>query len=585
MTSIRILPEIISNKIAAGEVVERPASVVKELIENALDAQSSRVHIEIQNGGRSLIRVSDNGRGMSRDDALLSIERYATSKIHDDTDLFAIRTLGFRGEALPSIAAVSRFSLVTRPENADAGCEIIVAGGRLQRVSDTGAPVGTMITVKQLFYNTPARRKFLKTTATEMSHIADTVASFALGRPEVQLRLSHNQKTIRNWTPTARPEDRIEAVLGPDIKKNLFSLQHQSDALALSGWIAAPRLARSTSRNIHLFVNGRRVKDRIIQHALCEGYQQRLMKGQFPLAVLFLQVPFEQVDVNVHPTKHEVRFVRPEEIHQIIRAVVSKTLREGDRPDWASPRFPDSRKPVSGAVRESAFRFGKGIPAANRMPNFETRSPAGPLSPDQTEIWRRQPFSDLKAIGQFHGTYLLLESVDELIVIDQHAAHERIVFEQLKKALRSSEKTSQKLLLPETLDLGFREAEILNRLIPGLAAVGLEIEPFGGNTFVVQAVPAALARREIGPLVIEMVEQVTATGFGSKIDSALEQCLVVMACHGTVRANQELTDREISCLLRQLDECQNPSHCPHGRPTWIRWPLNLIEKRFQRIPG
>jgi DNA mismatch repair protein MutL len=285
MTSkIKILPEILSNKIAAGEVVERPSSVVKELVENALDANSTRIIVEVEKGGRSLIRVSDNGEGMGHDDALLAIERYATSKIYKDQDLFSIKTLGFRGEALPSIASVSRFSLMTRDKKAEAGTEIIVEGGKIKNVSDVGAPTGTMITVKQLFFNTPARRKFLKTINTEMGHIADTMANIALGWPHVQFKLLHNAKTVKSWSLASDHVDRIADVLGKGVKDDLHRIQFGESNLSVAGWISDPRVTRSTSRGIYLYVNGRFVRDRTIQHALLSGYTSRLMKGRFPVA-------------------------------------------------------------------------------------------------------------------------------------------------------------------------------------------------------------------------------------------------------------------------------------------------------------
>jgi DNA mismatch repair protein MutL len=293
--------------------------VVKELVENALDAGSTRVVVEVEKGGRSLIRVSDNGAGMGHDDALLSLERYATSKIFKDQDLFSINTLGFRGEALPSIAAVSRFNLTTRAESAASGTEIVVEGGQIKNVSEIGAPVGTMITVRQLFFNTPARRKFLKTIGTEMGHIADMVARIALGNPAVQFRLTHNDKNVKNWPAAAEKFDRAVDVLGNDLKNSFHPIEFQNDAVAVSGWISSPRVTRRTSRAIYIYVNGRFVRDRIIQHALFEGYSQRLVKGQFPVAAVFINVPYDAVDVNVHPTKNEVRFARQREVHEAVR--------------------------------------------------------------------------------------------------------------------------------------------------------------------------------------------------------------------------------------------------------------------------
>ncbi|MEA3435828.1 MAG: DNA mismatch repair endonuclease MutL, partial [Thermodesulfobacteriota bacterium] len=334
MSYIKILPEILSNKIAAGEVVERPASVVKELIENSLDAESKKIIIEVENGGRSIIRVSDNGVGMNHDDALLSIERYATSKIFTDRDLFSINTLGFRGEALPSIASVSKFSIVSRDESSDAGTEIYVEGGRIKKVEQIGVPVGSMITVKQLFYNTPARRKFLKTVNTEMGHIADTVAATALSRSDVHFTLYHNSKMVKNWLPTSDPVDRAADVLGKDIRDLLYPLNFKDGNISIYGRIASPRVTRSTFRGVYIYVNGRVVRDRVIRHALMEGYAQRLMKSCFPVAVLFINVPFDQVDVNVHPTKNEVRFVRQKEVHDLVKRAVLETLSRVDRPEW-----------------------------------------------------------------------------------------------------------------------------------------------------------------------------------------------------------------------------------------------------------
>ena len=334
MSNIRILPDILSNKIAAGEVVERPASVVKELAENALDAGATRILIDIEQGGRSLIRVADNGGGMNRDDALLAIERHATSKIASDEDLFDIRTLGFRGEALPSIAAVSRFSLVTRDAGSDAGTELTIEGGRLLNVAETGAPAGTLVEVRQLFFNTPARRKFLKTVATEMAHIADILAGLALAWPQVQFRLTHNERVVKNWPAAADPFERAVEVLGGGLRDDLHPLAFSREGLSVSGWVSSPRVRRTSSNGIFILVNRRWVRDRVAQHALFQGYSQRLVKGQFPLAVLFLAVPPDQVDVNVHPAKNEVRFARSNDVHELIRRAVAQTLYDVDRPGF-----------------------------------------------------------------------------------------------------------------------------------------------------------------------------------------------------------------------------------------------------------
>lgn len=632
---IKILPEILSNKIAAGEVVERPASVVKELVENALDAGSKRIRIDVEKGGRSLIRVSDNGTGMRRDDALLAIERYATSKIYKDQDLFAIQTLGFRGEALPSIASVSRFVLVTRDESSDIGTEIRIEGGKVQKVSDVGAPKGTMISVKQLFFNTPARRKFLKTINTEMSHIAEIVASTAIAHPSVRFTLTHNDKSVKDWPTAKDPADRIAEVLGKDTKNHLIAIESETEPLSISGWISSPQMTRRTSRGIYIYVNGRYVRDRTIQHALFAGYSRKLVKGQFPVAVLFINVPYDQVDVNVHPAKNEVRFAQQQQVHAAVQKAVAQALYEADRLQWQPAQFSQNTDPpTTGKVAETnsegfgtrRVKFGfENIDSAFKPSNYkkddvpteyfsltqttrvpqpatrisqpvtlsshhETRTPQperrtqfpAPRT-QQTSIWKKGRFRDLRIIGQFANTYIVCEAPDGLLIIDQHAAHERILFEQLCQQAQSGRRESQKLLVPEIIELSYRESDVLKKLIPDLEAMGLEIEPFGGNTFAVKAVPALLSQREVKPLIIEIVERIVDGGFAPGLQEALDQSREVIACHGAIRANQPLSNQQIKALLEQMDACENPSNCPHGRPTWLRWDLKSLEKLFKRI--
>jgi DNA mismatch repair protein MutL len=612
MTHIRILPEILSNKIAAGEVVERPASVVKELLENALDAGATRIIVDVEKGGRSLIRISDNGSGMSQDDALLSIERYATSKIYSQDDLFAIKTLGFRGEALPSIASVSRFALVTRDRESDSGTEIVIDGGKIKKVSEIGAPVGTMIAVKQIFFNTPARRKFLKSIPTEMGHIADIVSSMALGCPYVQMKLHHNGRVIKNWTRVSRPDERVTDVLGADVHKKLYRVQHEDNHLILNGWIGFPEVTRTTSRNVYIYINGRLVKDRVIQHALYEGYAGRIMKGQYPMAVLFLEVPHDTLDVNVHPTKNEVRFAHQKSVHDAVKWAVSTALKQGDALKWGSGDSSDAQSASAVSEEHAPFhramapgphhRIGIGksgsnspwVPEADRVPDLHAPPGTPPLkeppsvfqTPETTsvqqELWRQVRFVDLKIVGQFQDVYIICEAGQDLVMIDQHAAHERIMYEHLKKH-QGLQIESQGLLMPETIDFGYREAKVLEKMIPELAKLGFKIEHFGGETYVVQSVPALLKTSEVKPLVIEIVEKWIEDGSETITDRALDDTLKIMACHGAVRANQRLTDLEITTMLKQLDACEQPSNCPHGRPTWIKLSRRFIEKSFKRV--
>jgi DNA mismatch repair protein MutL len=629
MSKIRILPEIISNKIAAGEVVERPASVVKELVENALDADSTKVVIEVERGGRRLIRVSDDGGGMGRDDALLALERYATSKIASDTDLFSIRSLGFRGEALPSIAAVSRLTIVTREIGSDAGTEIRVSGGKIEQVADIGAPPGTMITVENLFFNTPARRKFMKSVTTEMGHVADTVAAIALGRPEVYFRLMHDGRVLKSWPAAADRLDRVADVLGAKLRGDLYPVARNAEFGAIDGWVSDPKQFRSTSRGVFVFVNGRHVRDRVIQHALFAGYRQRLVKGQYPVATLFITIPFDQVDVNVHPTKNEVRFAQQRSIHDLVQSAVAETLDRRDRPQWGRPEEPrpgflhkqprisenlDISYEAKGSRREAETADGDSHDLASvgrvrgqdaqvfrRLYHDKDETPengksdifpriAGEMVPaaadrrplEQAALWKKTEFGGLRVIGQLHNSYVLCESEGGLVLLDQHAAHERILYERLKRRSGRLKKEAQRLLVPETIELSFHEATVLERLVAAFDAFGLEIDPFGTNTFVVRSVPAMLAGRDIAPLVREIVETLAAEGFGDGPESFVDASLKLMACHAAIRARQALSDRQIRELLQELDGCENPAHCPHGRPTWLRWSIRELEKSFKR---
>ena len=608
MSSIHILPEILSNKIAAGEVVERPASVVKELVENAVDAGSRRIRIELERGGKSLIRVSDDGCGMHRDDALLSIERYATSKIADEKDLFSIRTLGFRGEALPSIASVSRFSLVTRRPEDEVGTRIEIEGGTIKKVVETGAPPGTLIRVRGLFFNTPARRKFLKTVATELSHITEGISAMALAHPQIGFRLLHDGKTLKHWPPVKDGGDRAADVLGADLRRGLLPVLAEDGEIAVSGWLGSPAVSRSTSRGVYAFVNGRWVKDRILQHALFTGYAGRLMKGRYPLAVLFVRIAFDRVDVNVHPTKHEVRFADASAVHGRVAGAVQRALSESDRPFWrpaaggqSSVREPKERfeQKVSGSRFQvpgsESYEKATGLEGANLR--GASKSEPGPWQPEkptvlpaeapaarprQEGLWQQGKFGQLRVVGQYANSYIVCEADRLLILVDQHAAHERILYERLCARSENELPAAQGLLMSETVTLSPREADALAQLIPRLAGEGFDIEPFGGESFVVRAVPALLTGGAVGPLLAEIAERAVADGAASDPAESLDAVRKILACHGAVRAHRSMTEKEMTALLAELDACGDPAHCPHGRPTWIEWPETQIEKQFKR---
>ncbi len=596
-----------SNKIAAGEVVERPASVVKELVENAIDAGSDRIVVEIEQGGRAVIRVSDNGCGMGHDDALLAVERYATSKIATESDLFGIKSLGFRGEALPSIAAVSRFTMISREEQSDIGTQIQVEGGRIKAVNPTGAPRGTQITVRQLFFNTPARRKFLKTISTEFGHIAETISCIALSRPTIQFRLSHNGKIIRDWHNVRNTSTRISDVLGEDLGTLLYPVSGTNDAVSLSGWVCDPMITRSNSGKIYTFVDGRFIRDRGLQHAVIEGYRGHLMKGRFPLTVLYLGIPEGDVDVNVHPTKHEVRFARHREIYDVVKTAVARAMVEKTQPTEKPQNSAYEHEPKEDfSVKEPMSRFSDMRPTEERIstpapPPLTPKNQNAEATPDKLPDYRPDRIPSPKpsqaslfngtflrsatVIGQFRNTYILCEKNDALLLIDQHAAHERIIYEQLCSRMDQNGTIQiQKLLIPETIELTYRESAAIEPMIPELMRAGLEIEFFGENTFLVKAVPEILAGKQIGALITEIAEVADEIGYRKGIGAAIDECIIRMACHGAIRSNQSLTMNQMNMIMEQLQACENSNACPHGRPTMITWEVGLLERRFKRTP-
>jgi DNA mismatch repair protein MutL len=489
--------------------------------------------------------------------------------------------MGFRGEALPSIASVSRFSLITRDKDSEFGTEILVEGGKIIKVAEAGAPLGTMITVKDLFFNMPARRKFLKTINTETGHIADIISSLALANPQVKFTLLNNGKTVFNWPVANNVIDRALDILGKELKNDLSPLKFDEDIIKVSGWAASDRHTKSTSAGIYIFVNKRFVKDKIVAHALFEGYSGRLMKGRFPVVVIFLELPFDHVDVNVHPTKNEVRFFDQKKVHDAVLNAVSHSLKN------ISNRL-SSYSAAHKTDYQNIF-IQDSVPILSRQPSpFSiAEQQAGGFKPinesavRQKNLWDKKFFDDLAIIGQLHNTYILCESEEGLVLIDQHAAHERIVYELIKK---SGDRTlpKQRLLIPEVVEFNFREAKIIEDLLPELENTGLEIEPFGNNTFAIKSVPSFLSDREIRPVLAEMVERIIELGFTDEFSKIIEECHKILACHSAVRARQELSEKHIKGLLCDLDNCENPNNCPHGRPTWISFTKKTLEKSFGR---
>jgi DNA mismatch repair protein MutL len=585
---IRILPEILSNQIAAGEVVQRPSSVVKELVENSIDAGATRITIEIEKGGKSMVRVSDDGAGLSRDQALLAIERYATSKIFDQKDLFAIATFGFRGEALPSIASVSRFCLVTRSRDADIAAKVEMAGGKLLHVSDAGAPAGTMVEVKQLFFNTPARRKFLKADTTEAGHITDTISGMALGNPKVGFRLFAGKKLIRHYPPDQDLLHRAMLVLGKDVADQLYPMDHRAGDIRISGVCANPAVTRSTSNRIYLFVNNRLVYDKGIVAAVFRGFAGRIMKGRFPVAVICCDLPCEKVDVNVHPSKREIKFLSPQPVYQAVVQAVKAALVAAQQTVTSytgSRRMPESRtsESMDRSWGEPEQEYTS-VQAPLQWGPGRADQTRNPLPPAETE-----PSGDAASqtspmvLGQVLGTYIIAEQQGRLLLVDQHAAHERVMYEALKHRHAHLPRDSQFLLVPETLEFSAGEADLLSGILADLADLGLVIEPFGGTTFVVKAVPGLLAQKPVTSLVQGIVETLMETSDTAVTEQWLENCLISMACHHAIQANRSMSPKEMQTLIKDLLACENPFHCPHGRPTLVTFDKGRMEKLFKRV--
>ncbi|OEU51856.1 MAG: hypothetical protein BA871_01535 [Desulfuromonadales bacterium C00003096] len=595
---IRILPEQLCNQIAAGEVVERPASVVKELVENALDAQASKIVIEIEGGGKRLIRITDNGCGMDREDAFLCLERHATSKLRSEADLFHLQTLGFRGEALPSIAAISRLRLRTRIAEALEGWEIQVDGGTVRHAEATGMPVGTLIEVRNLFFNTPARRKFLRRDETEAGHISDTITKLALACPQVQFQLLNNGRRQIDLNRQKNLTERVSGLLGRSVLKDLLPVEGSMGGMRLHGLISQPSLNRSATGSQFTFINGRYIRDRLVQHALRAGYRHLLLKGRHPIVVLFLEMAPEQVDVNVHPTKHEVRFRDQSVVHDFIVQTLQETLRSaaspssvpafvrpapaaGDKAIWPPPSRPLSTAEV---VIEQPPAVGEGsanYPAAQ----LEEINDAIDL-PDLLSVAPLHEgggyYASLRVIGQFCDSYLLCEDKQSLLLIDQHAAHERIGFEKLRAQYRDCGVERQGLLFPLVLDFDHREAASLEEHQAELQLFGFELERFGGNSFVLKGIPQILGDAEAEKLIRDVVAELSSFGGSSLVEERIEQLLVLMACHRVIRANQQLNRQEIDYLLQELDQVDFSGHCPHGRPVVQRFPLAEIERMFKR---
>ncbi len=606
MGRIRLLPEIVASQVAAGEVVERPASVVKELIENSLDAGAQKIDIMIRRGGISLVRVIDDGCGMDRDDALLSLERHATSKIRSAADLQAVATLGFRGEALPSIASVSRFRLTTRETDAIAGTEVIINGGKLEVVRDGGEAPGTQVEVRSLFYNLPARRKFLRSENTESRNIEHQIHLQAIGHSQIAFSLLRDDRVLFRLPSAATLGDRIRDLYGVELLERLVEVNGTpSRKSRISGFIGQAGLSRQTKAQQLVFVNGRAIESSLITAAVREGYHTALMKGQYPVTFLFLELDPATVDVNVHPAKREVRFRDPRGVREEIVRCIQQTL-QGRRAEWqekfrapissqtavAGKATPDlTLRPEVSAPEESHRELPHltpvtthpvtvGVAVAGGVDPGETVQPD--KTPGRVPAKRDSNQHQFNIIGVLSKLYVLMENADGLVLVDQHAAHERILFEELRRRMEEQGVPTQKLLLPQTFDVPPRDADWIEHNLSILQKMGIGIESFGPDTFKIDSVPSFLNVSDPTQFMRKVIDDLKSAGNNASAMRLGEEMIAKSVCRHAVKANDPLRYPEVEKLIRDLLDCDLPYCCPHGRPTMIQISLAELEKKFGR---
>ncbi len=662
MGRIRILSDQVANQIAAGEVVDRPASVVKELLENALDAGATRIRVEVEAGGRSLIRIADDGCGMVRDDALLAFERHATSKIRSSDDLLSIATLGFRGEALPSIASIARLELVTRPPDVPTGTRVEIAGGKVLVVEDSGSPQGTTIAVRDLFFNTPARRKFLRAETTELAHVTALVTHYALAHPEIHFELHSATHALLTAPPVREASERIYQIFGRETLDQLLPMAAERrfdhagipepppwrrgedyrppdpGSLRVTGFVSRPALQKLNRNSIYIFVNQRLIRDRLILHAVTEAYRNIIPPTSFPVMLLFLEMPPHEVDVNVHPAKTEVRFRQQSLVHDFVRESIRMTLMKA-RPAASflsaltdSPRASSSLVPAVGAEEEafaeapasepppqsgdaSAFTLAPPEPRPDEVP-LPFAAPAHGVRPGGTmpatamaaaasiqpsagsnghacseqvlpEGGEPAPslhsLASLKPLGQLRESFILATNDEGLWIIDQHVAHERVLFEKILRERQTERVERQRLLMPMLIDLLPQQMVVFSTLAAELEQNGCEAEPFGPHTIAIKAAPAGLGGHELERMIHEVLEQPGASAQSDNLETARTRIAASIACHAAIKVNMPLDPARMEWLLQELARTDHPTSCPHGRPIALRYSWKDIQRAFQRI--
>lgn len=632
MGRIRILSDNVANKIAAGEVVERPASVVKELLENSLDAGATDFRLDVEAGGRKLIRLADDGSGMMQDDALLAFERHATSKLSDVKDLLSISTLGFRGEALPSIASISRLLLETKAREERVGTVVEIAGGKMYRVEELAHPGGTTITVRDLFFNVPARKKFLRSEQTEIAHIASLVTHYSLAHPSKSFSLRHNNQELLSVTPVATLRERVFQVFGSQVLDDLFDLgDHARDLkvpveddepisrrFRLRGFVSSPSVQKMNRNSIYLFVNGRLIRDRLLLHAISAAFFNLMPPACYPFALLFLDCDAEEVDVNVHPSKTEVRFRHGSLVHDFVRDTIRERLmveRPASRIPMPSPPQPGAALPYSEfSQRVENMTFDSLVtempPLANpaSLPEFTLNRPPSPLPrfdfsgapklaqsavPDThgplfdgaalPDLQSLDALRDLRPLGQIHDSFIVAAGRDGLWIIDQHVAHERILFEQVLAAREKGNAETQRLLVPLVIGVSAAQQIEYARIAQELDALGFETEPFGNRTIAVKSAPAGIGAADVERVLFEILEIAESELRKASLDDLRRSMAASIACRAAIKINMRLEPEKIDWLLRALAATSCPMSCPHGRPIALRYSTRDILKSFHRI--
>lgn len=579
MGKIQVLPEAIAQKIAAGEVVERPASVVKELMENAIDAKASEIIVELKAGGLQLIRLIDNGEGMVPEDVPLALQRYATSKIQKAEDLYAIETMGFRGEALPSIASVSRMILKTRPPHALAGVQLVAEGGQIKSLSEIGCPVGTEVQIHDLFYNFPVRRKFLRSVRTELRYGLLLFHRVSLAYPSIAFQFIHEGRRLEELFKTESLLVRIEAIFGKGISDHLIPLRLEEGEYRIEGFTSLPSLTRGKGDGISIYINRRYVKDRILSRAILEAYRHILPADKFPVTVLMISLSASMVDVNVHPTKAEVKFREPERLYQAVLASIRRALEE----------VPSLKKEVSREREKGFFRERSpqdSFPFRNFQRSYSDCQSEGndlPRVKENEEVeWEAEKEGPYRIVGQLWGTYILCESEGTLLFVDQHAAHERILYEHMRKIYEEGALVAEKLLLPVLIELSLEESLVLESAQEAFKSIGFEIESIGQRLYAIRSIPSFIEPKEAEERVREILAELSFLKRGGEGLAPLQALLISLSCHSAIRANFPLRKEEMEELIRSLYPFNPSTTCPHGRPIFFLFTLDEMNRQFKR---